>query len=120
GDVREASSNYDGWSSAKVRAIRDFCEKVEPGDYVILRVGAKVVGVGVVPEGDYCWDERFDDIHGWDLQHMRRVCWAEGVADELKAIQKDGGLCGRGGTFSRFRGLKKIEKLRPLFERCEV
>ncbi|MEX2387054.1 MAG: hypothetical protein WD534_04170 [Phycisphaeraceae bacterium] len=119
GDIREASSEYVGWMASKVGTIRDFCRKIEPGDYVIMRVGAQVVGVGIVPEADYCWDERFDDIHGWDLQHMRRVCWLDGVADELVAMQEDGGLCGRGSMFSRFHKLKKIEKLRPLLERCK-
>ena len=121
GDIRDAASTYDGWSAAKVGAIRDFCHKVEPGDYVIMRVGRRVVGLGVVPEADYCWDDRFDDIHGWDLQHMRRVCWAEGVADRLEGLQRQAGFfSGRRSMFSRFRQPKMIEKLRPLLEQCQV
>jgi len=41
----------------------------------VLRIGtSSVCGVGVVV-GDTEWNDRFGDVDGWDLQHVRRVKW---------------------------------------------
>nr|PMI52491.1 hypothetical protein BCU42_03315 [Vibrio splendidus] len=65
----------DDWSSRKITDLKRFAVGISSGDIVVLRLGtATVVGVGVVV-GDYEWSELFDDVDGWDLQHVRRVKW---------------------------------------------
>ena len=47
----------------------------QAGDVVLLRIGSdRVVAVGIIAS-DYEYLEQFDDVHGWDLQHARRVRW---------------------------------------------
>ena len=58
------------FSSAKITTVRKFHDDIQIDDIVLLRNGHEVVGLGVVAS-DYDHDERFDDIHGWDLQHFR-------------------------------------------------
>jgi hypothetical protein len=67
----------DGWelSSRKITDLRRFCEDIEDGDIVVLRMGTTdVLGVGTVV-GAYAWRDEFCDVDGWDLQHIRRVRW---------------------------------------------
>jgi len=55
--------------------VRRFATEPKVGDVVLLRVGTdNVVAVGVIAS-DYLYLEQFDDVHGWDLQHARRVRW---------------------------------------------
>lgn len=55
--------------------VRRFATEPEVGDVVLLRVGCdRVVAVGMIAS-DYQYLEQFDDVHGWDLQHARRVRW---------------------------------------------
>jgi len=66
-----------GWglSSRKISDLRRFCEEIQDGDLVVLRLGTSdVFGVGVVV-GGYLWNEAFGDVDGWELQHVRRVRW---------------------------------------------
>lgn len=64
-----------GVSSRKLTDLRRFCEEIQDGDLVVLRVGTgQVFGVGVVV-GDYLWNSEFGDVDGWDLNHIRRVRW---------------------------------------------
>jgi len=64
-----------GVSARKISDLRRFCEKMQNGDYVVLRLGTSLIlGVGQVI-GDYQWREEFGDIDGWDLEHVRRVRW---------------------------------------------
>ena len=55
------------------REVRAFCEQMEDGDIVVLKVGQNVYGVGVL--GEYNWWDEFNDVDGWDLGHTRRVSW---------------------------------------------
>ena len=65
----------DKWSSCKCADLHRFCEEMQSGDLVVLRLGAsKVFGVGEVV-GNYMWSDLFGDVDGWDLQHVRRVRW---------------------------------------------
>jgi hypothetical protein len=65
----------NGWTSMKIGIVRRFAEDIKAGDIVVLRVGTQnVYGVGEVV-GGYDWSEKFADVQGWDLQHMRRVRW---------------------------------------------
>jgi hypothetical protein len=64
-----------GDTTRKIAVIRRFCEEIRDGDLVVLRIGtSSVCGVGVVV-GDTEWNDRFGDVDGWDLQHVRRVKW---------------------------------------------
>jgi hypothetical protein len=55
--------------------VRRFATEISPGDAVLLRTGlAKVAAVGLVA-GGYEYLNAFDDVNGWDLQHVRRVRW---------------------------------------------
>ena len=57
----------------QITMLTRFCETMHEGDIVVLRVGTSTVrGVGVIV-GDYEWNSLFDDVDGWDLQHVRRV-----------------------------------------------
>ncbi|MFZ1291247.1 MAG: hypothetical protein WAR79_14215 [Melioribacteraceae bacterium] len=65
----------DGWSSKKITDLRRFCEDIQDGDIIILRLGTTdILGVGEVV-GSYEWMDEFGDVDGWDLQHVRRVRW---------------------------------------------
>jgi len=60
----------------KFGQIRSFSDNVQSGDIVLLRKGLEIVTVGKIPESHgYQWNELFDDVYGWDLQHTRRVKW---------------------------------------------
>lgn len=65
----------EGWTSRKMTDLRRFCEEMEEGHLVVLRLGTStVIAVGEIV-GDYEWLEIFGDVDGWDLQHCRRVRW---------------------------------------------
>jgi len=52
-----------------------FAETMADGDAILLRTGsARIRAVGLVA-GKYTYEDRFDDVHGFDLQHCRRVLW---------------------------------------------
>ena len=61
--------------------IRSFYKNPKPGDIVLLRLGHRVINIGIIPNtqhretGGYGWSNAFDDVLGWDLQHYRRVVW---------------------------------------------
>ena len=55
--------------------VRRFATEIAIGDVFLLRSGlATVVAVGIVGS-DYFYANAFDDVHGLDLQHARRVRW---------------------------------------------
>jgi hypothetical protein len=64
-----SDSDYDGgW-------VRRFATEPQMSDVVLLRIGSdRVVAVGIIAS-EYQYLEQFDDVHGWDLQHARRVRW---------------------------------------------
>ncbi len=65
----------NGVSSKKITDLKRFCEDIQDGDVIILRLGTTdVLGVGEVV-GGYEWMDEFGDVDGWDLQHVRRVRW---------------------------------------------
>jgi hypothetical protein len=56
--------------------VRRFASEVSPGDIFLLRTGlATIAAIGLVV-GDYVYVNAFDDVNGWDLQHVRRVRWS--------------------------------------------
>lgn len=53
--------------------VRRFASEVTVGDAIVLRRGvARIVAIGLVAS-DYFFEEAFEDVHGWSLQHARRV-----------------------------------------------
>lgn len=55
--------------------IKRFAEIMSVGDAILLRTGQSTIrAVGIVAS-EYSYEDRFDDVHGFDLQHCRRVRW---------------------------------------------
>jgi len=71
--------------------IRRFYSQVKKGDRVIARAGHKAVALGIVADDQAEWDQRFDDVYGWDVSHRRRVRWQK-FESELASLQKSTGL----------------------------
>ncbi len=60
------------------RFVRWFASEIDVGDMVVLRVGTSgIKAVGIVADEEYKHLPQFGDVNGWDLQHARRVRWAE-------------------------------------------
>lgn len=111
------------YTSKKIATIRQLKSEVAPGDVILLRQGSEVVCLGKVV-GDYGHDERFDDIHGWDLQHYRRVIWQTHLNKNIETLQRRGKLFGHlrmQTTFSRVTSANAdvLERIEPLLERME-
>ncbi|MCB0753091.1 MAG: hypothetical protein KDC52_16580, partial [Ignavibacteriae bacterium] len=52
----------NGWSSKKITDLRRFCEDIQDGDIIVLRLGTTdVLGVGEVV-GGYGWLDEFGDV----------------------------------------------------------
>jgi hypothetical protein len=106
-------------ASGIVGNIASFHGNVRPGEIVLMRNGHFVKAIGVVADAEYEWNETFDDIYGWDLQHTRRVIWQEHLTEELERIQIKGPLFGRRKqipTFTRVSDESVLGALRPMFE----
>ncbi|MBD3404161.1 hypothetical protein GF420_14820 [candidate division GN15 bacterium] len=106
-------------TSAKLRQLRTFCSGMQPGDIVLLRESHRVVAVGVVAGAEqlngYSWEECFDDVFGWDLQHTRRVIWQDGLSEELESIQQRGGeLFGARKQIPTITAVNDTKVLRPI------
>jgi len=71
---------------AIISQIRDFKEKVKDGDLVLMRLGYELLDIGIV-HGSYEFHQEFDDVLGWDLQHTRRVRWANLSKQQLEKIK---------------------------------
>ncbi|HEX7048525.1 MAG TPA: hypothetical protein VF275_13240 [Gammaproteobacteria bacterium] len=100
GVILNGPGNYDIWpvarekmqtaglSSKKISDIKRFAEDIQPGDWVILRLGKRsIFAVGQVI-GPYSWLDSFGDVDGWDLQHARKVHWHEDYRKD--PIEKNG------------------------------
>ncbi len=105
--------------------VKSFCEEVQPNDIVLLRKGYEVVAIGRVAdmEAGYQHDECFDDVHGWDLQHTRRVVWQRGLETQLKEIQRKQPVFSNMKQMGRFNRVGKerfLDPVRRLFELCRL
>ena len=108
------------FTSQHIGQLRRFCTEVEPGDIVLLRQGNRVLSLGVVEKRGYQWDERFEDIYGWDLQHSHRVIWQNQLANDLKAIESKHRAFAHMRsipTFTQVWDEKVLVLMRPLFDR---
>ena len=110
-------------TSQKIGTIKRFVMEVKPGDIVLLRNGKQVLSIGVAAEKEYEYNEVFDDVLGWDLQHTRRVIWQHHLTGELKQIQKESPLYGNViGPMPMFTAVKKrqiLDQLENLFGQCQ-
>ncbi len=103
--------------------VRRFATEVRQGDIILLRLWHHVKAIGLVPRTPpYVWDQRWEDVFGWDLQHSRRVVWQHQLEPELARIQAKHGLFDhmkQVPTFTRVRSPKVLEPLEHLFDQCE-
>lgn len=106
-------------AGSAVGMLEAFCGAVEEGDIVLLRSGRLVVAIGVVHGEGYRHDPTFDDVHGWDVGHTRRVVWQDHLTAELSAIQQESHLfANRMRTFARVYNGAVLDQLHALFSRC--
>jgi hypothetical protein len=101
-------------SAGKANSIGRFRHDVNPGDYILLRKGHRVVSMGVVADDGYEWDPRFDDVLGWDLNHTRRVIWQDQLEPELHARQQSGSLFGARKQIPMFTKVSDEQVLAPI------
>ena len=109
-------------SRMKIGAIRRFVKSLAPGDRVLLRLGYKVLSVGLVADADYEWNEVFADIHGWNVHHTRRVIWQHQLDEELNLIQKKGDLFGGRKQIPMFTAVKEekiLGRIEQLLDKCK-
>jgi len=77
GDFGRWSADRYANNYAESDWLRWFAETMSIGDAILLRTGqTKICAVGVVAS-EYSYEDRFDDVHGFDLQHCRRVRWCK-------------------------------------------
>jgi len=77
-----------GLSKRKLADLKRFCEDMQEGHIVLLRMGTTSIrGVGVIT-GGYEYLPAFGDIDGWDLHHVRRVKWLWKSDDTTKPFSK--------------------------------
>lgn len=75
GDLGRWTPERYGHEYALSDWLKWFAETAAVGDAILLRIGpARIRAVGLVA-GEYTYEDRFDDVHGFDLQHCRRVRW---------------------------------------------
>lgn len=99
--------------------INQFCTKVESDDIVLLRFCHRVVAIGKVSKEGYKWNDVFDDVFGWDLQHTRRVIWQNHLTAKIQEIQENGELFGerkQQPTITAVKDRRVLGKIEPLFE----
>lgn len=118
GPYERARYRESGWGvKTAMDALERFYREVRPGDLVVAREGLRVVGLGVVADEPPAWLEAFDDVHGWDLQHARRVAWQPHLAPALAELQRNAPLFAHMKqipTFTRLNHGPTLEALRPL------
>lgn len=108
-------------TSNKIGQIRSFVNNVKAGDVVLLRNVHRVVAIGIADEAGYDWNETFDDVYGWDLQHTSRIIWQEQLTSELNTIQRKTGdffsHMKQIPTFSRVHSNEIITAISPLLNK---
>jgi len=109
-------------SASKVGMIQALATSAAAGDIVLLRKGYAVEAVGLVANEPYMWDPCFDDVYGWNLQHVRRVIWQDQLRPQLAALQVKGGLFGARKqipTFTRVEDAAVLGPLKDLLGSCK-
>lgn len=92
--------------------INAFVWKVKAGDIVVLKKPSgkkwEVIAIGKILFG-YSYQDRFDDIEGWDLSHHTQMKWA--IPNKKTIIS---GLTR--GTFKRINKKSTIEKIDDVYK----
>jgi hypothetical protein len=91
GDRFRSEALDDGRSSREISRIESFLLEAQEGDLVLLRKGSQAKAIGVVadaPNAEDHWDDSFEDVLGWDLQHFRRVRWQHHLTEQLGDVQR--------------------------------
>lgn len=123
GDYNTKRDAYITESRANNSQIKSFTTDVKTGDIVLLRFCHRVVAIGKISEEGYKWNDVFDDVFGWDLQHTHRVIWQEHLTEKLREIQKDQELFGerkQQPTFTAVRDRRVLDRIEHLFTDCET
>ena len=110
-------------SAQAIGQIRSMAKRMKPGDIILLRFGHRVMAVGLAAEEGYEWNDTFDDIFGWDLQHSRRVIWQHQFRKELNRIQSEKELFADRKQIpgvTAVRDPKVLNPIRHLFDKCET
>lgn len=102
------------FSASKIGQVRQFSQRVQPGDHVLMRLGREVVGIGIVADAGYQHLPIFDDIYGWDLDHAHRVVWQPQFAKELKKLQAVSPLFAGSKQMPTFTAVNDERVLGPL------
>lgn len=103
--------------------VKSFASDVKQGDIVLLRFCHCVVAIGKVSEEGYKWNEVFDDVFGWDLQHTHRVIWQDHLTEKIQEIQKSKKLFGdrkQQPTFTAVKHRSVLDRVEHLFEHCKT
>lgn len=110
-------------SPTNLALLKSFVENVAPGDIVLLRHGRRAITLGVAHKDGYSHNENFDDVYGWDLQHIRRVIWQDHLKADFERMQKKEILFGTRKqipSFTRLKDEKILEKISPLFNKIKT
>ena len=90
---------------------RSLAENLAIGELVVLKRAYgrdwEIVAVGEITS-EYCYNNVFCDVEGWDLQHCRRVSWKTPVSQVII-----GGL--RRGTLYRVNNQQAIDDIRTVW-----
>ena len=104
--------------SGIVGNIASFHDNVQPGQIVLMREGHYVKAIGVVADANYEWNETFDDVYGWGLEHTRRVIWQEHLNADIEQIQVKSPLFGNRKqipTFTHVNDESVLDRVQSLF-----
>jgi hypothetical protein len=108
-------------TSSEANAVRAFCQRVQPGDIVLMRRGHRVIAIGLVHAEGYRYNQVLDDVYGWDLRHTHRVMWQHQLEASLAEVQKVGDLFShlkQVATFHRVNNENTLVRVEHLFPQC--
>jgi hypothetical protein len=113
------------YKKAHAHQVHSFVKNVKNGDIVLLRFGYNIEAIGIVADDNYLWEDTFDDVFGWDLQHTRRVVWQNHLDESLKQIQgkKEKELFADRKQIPTFTAVKDrivLDRIEHLFEQCKT
>jgi len=94
--------------------IDTFVNDIKDHDVILLRRGREVRAIGLTVAG-YQYYEQLDDIYGWDLQHVRRVCWQPQLSGALQGLRFGASQM---RTVTRVYEKSIRDKVNPLIRKC--
>lgn len=88
GKYGDYNKNEELYERMNESYVKKFVKEIKENDIIILRVGSKIIDVGIINEDCYKWNENFDDVMGWTLQHTRKVSWG-GFSEFFDQLQQN-------------------------------